>query len=138
MVETREEKVTFYAKIDLANLEKLRDHYEARQDSYTAGIVRDAMERHGSVQTQELYNSGKLFRHRNVDPYSGRVTYRHTGDPMAWMKDFMDGAGPIGCRLDSEQFTGRNSPSARAREAATVRIVLQPGERVQIVKDAAE
>lgn len=103
----------------LDQLEELRDTYEARHDRQKADIVRAAISRRDNVQT-ELSNCGQLFKHRNYDEETGRLTHSWTGDPSAWMRHFQSPG--ISVRVDSELFTGRNSERGRAlrakREAA--------------------
>jgi len=109
--------------LDLAQLERLRDTYEARHDSASASNVRAAINRKGAVQTEELSNCGKLFPARvELDP-SGlgtRPAIAYRGDCLAWMTPFMS-PGRVGRIVVPEP-----------REVTTR---LQPGERVQIVKD---
>ncbi len=121
-----EDRIAVLAKIDIPALENLRDTYESNGDHRGVADVRAALERHDSAaQTGELANSGRLFKHRHVDPENGRVTHTFTGDIAAWMAPFMTGA-----------TVGRISPElldeARSGRLETVR--LRHGERVQIVK----
>jgi hypothetical protein len=119
----------------LAQLESLRDRYEARKDWQTAGTVRAAIQRRGVVQTEELSRSGQLFAHRvELDP-SGlgmRPAIQYTGDPAVWMAPFVQ-AGVTG-RIDAEQCTGANSPEAKAAARETVAVRVRPGETVQVVR----
>jgi len=119
--------------LDLVQLEGLRDLYEARHDSANAATVREAISRKGTVQTDELWRSGQLFAHKSEPDDTGRRVTTWTGDPAAWMKHFTQ--GPITVRMDAKNFSGENSPEARAIRAETVHIRLKPGERIQVVKD---
>jgi hypothetical protein len=109
-----------YDLFSLDQLEQLRDTYEARHDKQHANLVRDAINRKGEVQTRELSNCGKLFKHRHYDEETGRTWHTYTGDNMYWMKEYM--SGPIIVRMDAGMFTGKNSEVGKAmmkkREAA--------------------
>ena len=130
----REDNIDALSHCSPEALDKLYDDSMARNDSYNAGIAREALARHGQVQTNELSKCGRLFEHRKVDPYTGRVTYEYTGDPRAFLAPFAEGAGPIIARMDARNFTGRNSPQARAYAATQQTVTVGPGERVQVVK----
>ena len=56
-----ENAVAILEEVGLAQLEKLRDTYDARQDRQGAAVVRAAIERRGAVQTEELSRCGRLF-----------------------------------------------------------------------------
>ncbi len=84
-----------YSAFDLAALETLRDRYVARGDGARAAQVREAITATGSKQTDELYNSGRIFAVERPRDATGRVIVEHHGDPMAWMQHFC-GAGAVG------------------------------------------
>ncbi len=123
--------ISTLSRLDLAHLENLRDHYEARGDQQNVSGVIRAINTKGEVQTEELANSGRLLKHRNVDPETGRVSHTFTGDPAAWMKDFTIGATV--CQIDRNAYTGENSPAAKALRASQVTVALKPGETVRVV-----
>lgn len=131
-----ENAVAILEEVGLAQLEKLRDTYDARQDRQGAAVVRAAIERRGAVQTEELSRCGRLFPHKvQLDP-SGlgmRPAIAYTGDPAAWLAPFLL-PGASG-RMNVELFTGANSPGAKALARQTVTVALKPGERVQVVRD---
>jgi hypothetical protein len=104
-----------YDLFNLAQLEQLRDEYDARHDEQHAQLVREAIERKGAVQTQELANCGKLFKHRHHDEETGRVWHTWTGDCNAWMSHFK--TPPMTVQLDSAKWTGRNSEKGKAMMA---------------------
>lgn len=74
--------------LDLPHLEGLLATYEGRHDQTNAGRVRAAIGRRGSVQTDELYRSGKLFAHELPRDNTGRVATMFVGDPSVWMEQF--------------------------------------------------
>jgi hypothetical protein len=113
-------------------LANLRGRYEKSGD--TAGISRcdSFVAPHDGIQTTEAARSGKIFPHKVPVENTGRIMTRFTGDPMAWMSEFM--APAMVCTMDTASFTGENHPDnklARSREQV---VTLQPGERIQIVK----
>jgi hypothetical protein len=67
------------AKLDLAHLESMRDHYNSLGDHQNAAGVVAAITRMGAEQTQELADSGRLIAHRRVDPDNNRVIHTFTG-----------------------------------------------------------
>jgi hypothetical protein len=123
------------SKLDLHHLEGLIETYEARADSASASAIRRAIATKGQVQTNDLYNSGQLFKTSRTDPETGRLTHTFTGDPMAWMEPYTK-SGVRG-RYPVENWTGANSPEARALAAKTQSVVVEPGYRIAIVKDDA-
>ena len=66
-----------YSAFDLAALETLRDRYVARGDGARAAQVREAITATGSKQTDELYNSGRIFAVERPRDATGRVIVEH-------------------------------------------------------------
>lgn len=99
----------------IETLDKMRVHYETRKDYQMMERVRSAINRKGNVQTPELSNCGRLFKHRHYDEETGRVTHSWTGDNMAWMQHFMSN-GAVG-RIDAGLCTGKNSEVGKAWQA---------------------
>lgn len=127
------EVIAAMVNLPIEDLDRLRARYTAVND--TAGVARvdSAVALMGSVQSEALSHSGRLFRQRQADPDTGRVTHTFTGDPSVWMEPFV--RGPVHGRISTELFTGENSPEAKDLKARTVKTVLNVGERVIVVRD---
>src|SRR3954471_16359953 len=95
---------------DFDMLDQLQSKYRADNNLAGVALVDRTLALKGAdgVQTSELSNSGKLFRHRQVDPETNRLTFTHTGDISAFMSPFQTGATVA--RIDTTLFTGANSP----------------------------
>jgi len=130
----KEDMLSAFSHLGVSALDKLLGTYEARNDSVNAGVVREALAKKGSVQTEELSRCGQLFKHTHHDPETGRVTHTFTGDIRAMLAPFAEGAGPIRVRMNRENFTGRNSPEARAYAATQQTVTVGPGQRAVVVK----
>ena len=98
----------------------LRDELESRQDFQAAAAVRKHIESRGDVQTNELANSGRLFKHINLDEETGRRTVSYTGDNYAWMKHFM--VGPALVRLN-KGLHHRNLRAQQLRDAGLEHLI---------------
>ena len=135
MPSARDELLAMYSHFTLDELNKAHHSYTARNDGAGAATVQEAISRYGSVQTDDLARCGKLFEHRNVDPYSGRVSYTYTGDIGAFLAPHAEGAGPITAKFNRDTYAGRNSGFARAYAATQQTVTVRPGEKVMVVKE---
>jgi hypothetical protein len=104
--------------LDIDILDKLQQRYRA--DGNLAGVAHvDAAiakkELDGVPQTAELANCGKLFKQRNVDPDTGRLTFRYTGDASVFLAPFVT-AGISG-NINDSLGRGANGPEALAYAA---------------------
>lgn len=96
----REDSIEALSHASIEALDKLYENYVARNDSYNAGIIKEAIAQQGQVQTTKLTHCGKLFEHRHYDPNTGRIWFTYTGDIRAMLAPFTRGG--IGFKLNYE------------------------------------
>jgi hypothetical protein len=121
---------TVLRQMDVPELERLQRKYEGSgQKASAQAIVGELKVRAGEkpVQTAALQDSGKLFQHKfKADDDSGRTFTAYSGDVGVFLQPFTEPGMTV--RVPREEFTGRNSPQAKAAAAADAR-ALEVGRR---------
>jgi hypothetical protein len=101
----------FVKVAELHELQIMLSGCQARKDVSGAAIISGAIENYAGAQTERLANCGQLFKQTRQDSETGRTTHTFSGDPAAWMAPFM--LGPMICKMETDTFTGKNSPDAK-------------------------